>query len=367
MIFVIGKDKKIRRIVEESKFPELEILEKDIAEWVLEYPKILGEELLIVTTEYNKFDKTKDRLDILAIDKNGKLVVIELKRGVADRFVDLQAIHYAAYCSNANLEQVIDLMIEYKKKKCEKDVSKEEIQNEINEFIADPDFSEFDNKPRIILVANGFEEETLSAVLWLRDNGIDITCIKLEPYKIDEKIVIKPEIIVPLPEAKDYIIQVEQKKKTTSELTKRQKEYYEFWSKLLDEFKKAKPDVTKRSATKDSWLALPAGYSYIHFEWYFRRRPTEGFYVALHFEHPKYEDNKKLIEYFFSKKEELEKEFPEDELIFEENWGSKSARIYVKRASSNLDEENLKWGKERMVKFYDVLKPLLDEFFKMKK
>ena len=205
MIFVIGKDKKIRRIVEESKFPELEILEKDIAEWVLEYPKILGEELLIVTTEYNKFDKTKDRLDILAIDKNGKLVVIELKRGVADRFVDLQAIHYAAYCSNANLEQVIDLMIEYKKKKCEKDVSKEEIQNEINEFIADPDFSEFDNKPRIILVANGFEEETLSAVLWLRDYGVDITCVKLGAYKIDENIVVKPEIIIPLPEAKDYI------------------------------------------------------------------------------------------------------------------------------------------------------------------
>jgi len=367
MILVVGNDNKIKDIIEESKFSELGIWErKHVEEWILEYPKILGEDLLIVTTEYDRFDKTNDRFDILAIDKNGKLVVIELKRDVADKFADLQAIHYAAYCSNINLEQIVDMMADYKKKRHEKDVSKEEIKNDIIEFISNSDFSEFDNNPRIILAANDFREETLSAVLWLRDNGIDITCIKLEPYKIGDNIVIKPEIIVPLSEAKDYIVQVEQKKKTNSELTKRRREYYEFWSKLLKEFKMAKPGVTRRSATTDSWLGLPAGYTYVHFEWYFRRRPTEGFYVALHFEYPKYEDNKKLIEYFLSKREELEKEFPEDELIFEEKRSSKWAQIYVKRDSGNFDEENLKWGKERMVKFYDVFKPLLDEFFKRK-
>ena len=163
-------------------------------------------------------------MDILAIDKNGKLVAIELKRDVADRFADLQAIHYATYSSNINLEQIIDMMADYKRKKYDKDVSKEEIQNGIIEFIANPDFSEFDNKPRIILVANDFREETLSAILWLRDDGINIICIKLEPYKIGENIVIKPGNSSFLPEAKDYIVQVEQKKKTTSELTKRQDE-----------------------------------------------------------------------------------------------------------------------------------------------
>jgi len=48
----------------------------------------LREDLPSVTTEYDKFNKIKDRLDILAIDKNGKLVIIELKRDIADRFVD---------------------------------------------------------------------------------------------------------------------------------------------------------------------------------------------------------------------------------------------------------------------------------------
>ena len=57
------------------------ILERqDIEKWVESYPEILGEELLILTTEYDKFDKTNERLDLLAIDKLGNLVIIELKR-----------------------------------------------------------------------------------------------------------------------------------------------------------------------------------------------------------------------------------------------------------------------------------------------
>jgi RecB family endonuclease NucS len=41
-------------------------------------PQILEEDLLIVTNEYNKFDKTRERLDLLALNRDGKLVIIEL-------------------------------------------------------------------------------------------------------------------------------------------------------------------------------------------------------------------------------------------------------------------------------------------------
>jgi RecB family endonuclease NucS len=53
--------------------------------WIVKYPQILGEELLTITTEYAKFDKTNNRLDILAIDTDGKIVIIELKR---DKFIN---------------------------------------------------------------------------------------------------------------------------------------------------------------------------------------------------------------------------------------------------------------------------------------
>ncbi len=152
------------------------------------------------------------------------------------------------------------------------------------------------------------------------------------------------------------------------ELNERQKRYFEFWSKLLEEFKKVKPYVKKQDAPEKSWFSLPTGHSGIHFEWYFKEKPikgfTKGFYVALHFELKRYEDNEKLIEYFLSKKEEIEKKLMEDGLVFMKKWGREWAQIYIKRDSNNLDEENINWGKEKMVKFYDVFKPLLDEFFK---
>jgi hypothetical protein len=43
-------------------------------------PSNTGEDLFIITTEYDKFDKTRERLDILCLGKNGKVVVVELKR-----------------------------------------------------------------------------------------------------------------------------------------------------------------------------------------------------------------------------------------------------------------------------------------------
>jgi len=366
MILVIGSDKEVKEVIEESKFSELGVWErKHVENWILDYPEILGEDLLIITSEYDRFNKTRNRLDILAIDKNGKLVVIELKRDVAEKYVDLQAIHYAAFCSTLNLEQVIDLMLEYNEK-TDKKISRDDIDSKISDFIINSEFSDFDNQPRIMLVANDFREETLSAVLWLRDNGIDITCIKLDPYKIDNKIVIKSEVLVPLPEAINYIIQAEQKRKTSQEFTRRQKQYYEFWAKVLEEFKKKLPDVTSRRATKDSWMGLGIGYGNTHLEWYFRRRPEESFCVSIHFEYPNYEDNRRVIDYFYNKRDILQKEFPEDELIFQKKWGRKWAQIFLKREDGDFNAENISWGVDRMVKFHEVFKPELKKYFAKK-
>ena len=134
-------------------------------DWISKHPQILGEELLVVTTEYDKFDKTSNRLDILAIDNAGKLVVIELKRDVADKFTDLQAIHYAAYISTFTFKDIIEIRAKYYGK------SEEEVEDEIINFIENEEFTDFDNQPRIIIVSNEFKEETLASVLWLRDMG----------------------------------------------------------------------------------------------------------------------------------------------------------------------------------------------------
>lgn len=73
---------------------------------MIENPEILGEELLVIQSEYANFEETSDRLDVLALDPEGKLMVVELKRDEADDTTDLQAIKYASYCATLTAEEV---------------------------------------------------------------------------------------------------------------------------------------------------------------------------------------------------------------------------------------------------------------------
>lgn len=70
---------------------------------MIAHPEILGADVMIVTTEYDNWvssaGKPKDRLDVLGLGKDGRLVVAELKRDRAPDTVDMQALKYAAMAS----------------------------------------------------------------------------------------------------------------------------------------------------------------------------------------------------------------------------------------------------------------------------
>ncbi len=47
--------------------------------------------------------------------------------------------------------------------------------------------------------------------MWLNDRTRDIRCIRLKPYKLDDRLLVDAQQIVPLPEAEDYQIQIREK------------------------------------------------------------------------------------------------------------------------------------------------------------
>ena len=92
-LFRIKRDEKQSDLVEEVDFSTLGLQEpRDIQRWVADNPRILGNDLLIVTEQFSDFDRTKERLDLLAVDTSGKLVIIELKRDDSGADVHWQAI-----------------------------------------------------------------------------------------------------------------------------------------------------------------------------------------------------------------------------------------------------------------------------------
>ena len=61
--------------------------------------------------------------------------------------------------------------------------------------------------PRIILASSDFSTELTTSVLWLRQVGLDINCVKLQPCKAEDSVFVERSQVIPLPEAKDYIVQ----------------------------------------------------------------------------------------------------------------------------------------------------------------
>ena len=67
MIFQIDKNTAIVNPIKQTSFTKENIWERrDIQEWIIKNPDILGEELLIVSSEFDKFKNSDDRLDLLA-------------------------------------------------------------------------------------------------------------------------------------------------------------------------------------------------------------------------------------------------------------------------------------------------------------
>jgi len=100
--------------LEEREFKDLGFRERDhLQEWIAKNPDVLGEELLIIQKEYNGFNDTNERLDLLALDKDGNLVIIENKLDDTGKDVVWQALKYTSYCSTLTTEQIIRLFQEY--------------------------------------------------------------------------------------------------------------------------------------------------------------------------------------------------------------------------------------------------------------
>jgi hypothetical protein len=211
MLFEIDPTSKTASTVPSVGLSDLGYRERyDLQEWILSNPALLGEDLFIVTDEYARFDRTRERLDVLAIDKLGKLVVVELKRSAVGSHADLQVIRYAAYCSTLRLHDVAEIHAEFRARRGQA-IDPEEARQAILSYVGTPEFSELDNKPRMILGAEEFPPEITASAMWLRSCDIDIRCVRLRPYKVGERLILDASVLIPLPEAEEFIIRRERK------------------------------------------------------------------------------------------------------------------------------------------------------------
>ena len=98
--------------VEDSSLA-VERLEDDLENWIVQSPDVLGEDLLIIGRQHS-IDGV-GRLDLLAINSNGELVVVELKRDLAPREAVAQALDYASWLDMTSEEEIVEIAKGYLK------------------------------------------------------------------------------------------------------------------------------------------------------------------------------------------------------------------------------------------------------------
>ncbi len=205
-LFRINPENRESEKIAEVEFASLGFQERrDIQEWVAANPGILGEDLLIIGKEFSGFDKVSDRLDLLAVDADGKLVVIELKRDDSGSDAHWQAIKYASYLQRASADDIIRMLAEYS------DTSQDDATSRLLQHLNADDLNALNNDQRIILASHRFAPEVTSAALWLNEKAPGdnlISCVQLTPYQDGDEgpLYVQASTIIPVPGVDEYII-----------------------------------------------------------------------------------------------------------------------------------------------------------------
>lgn len=204
--------------IEETTFASIDIREKDLEEILRKNINMIcdpdDESMLIIGQQVA--NEKRARSDLTAIDSDGNIVVIEIKRDLNDlkhrkEPVEIQAIRYAASSATINS---IDTLVE--------EIFQPYVENHLDEFSCDPyesmnscqiarravrefmesneiDPENFNRKQRIILIASEFDDQTLSAAVWMNSNKINISCYEIKPYRTTgENIILDLKKILPL-------------------------------------------------------------------------------------------------------------------------------------------------------------------------
>ena len=190
-------------------FADAGIREREhLQEWVLTYPQILGEDLRIVSFEFDRWlagsgEPTHDRLDVLALDRSGRLVVAELKRDRAPGTVNMQALNYAAMVSRFSLDTLADV---YAAHRGSAQLSSEQALAELREWA--PELSdETLGPPRMVLVAADFGPQVTNTSLFLYESGIDIRLVRVQLYRTGAgELVLTTSQLLPVPTAETFMI-----------------------------------------------------------------------------------------------------------------------------------------------------------------
>ena len=370
-LFRINPDTHESKAMNEVDFAQLGLRERqDIQEWIAANPGILGDDLLIISKEFSGFDRTAERLDLLAVDKAARLVVIELKRDDTGADAHWQAIKYASYLNRVDANNIIGMFTTYA------EIEEEEAKNRLTRHIGSDDLNALNNDQRIILASHRFAPEVTSAALWLNEKVLDkdlITCIQLTPYQ-DEKpdsLYIQVNTIIPVPGVEDYMIGVGDYLNEASPLAQETRnsndEVTDFLREVAERVVNDLPGNLKPDK-KSRWAGGHPSWRYYHL-WY--SRPPWGSWDMTYYVHliPQNEDDapdrwraEMGFAYWKSEIEGLKGKLAGLQVYDDQRLDYKPNEFLVLRHGKDLDKSFTDTLANTLKHFIEVITPLIEQW-----
>ena len=166
--------------------------EKKIEDFIETHPNILGEDIFVIGRQVST---PVGIPDIVGLDKNGNLVIVELKKGLPARKIVAQILDYAVWGEDQRYEDLNKIAKEkhlagfpdlYKK------------FEKMYGNIPDP----FNQDQRLYLISEEFDPKTVEICRYLKRNGIDISCIAINFHKSAEQEIVDIDLVVGSEETK---------------------------------------------------------------------------------------------------------------------------------------------------------------------
>lgn len=210
--------------VETTTFNSEGILERQHLQSAIKHQiDVVAPNCLVISEEFSEWSGSQRRIDLLAVNKEGNLVVIELKRTETGEHMELQALRYAAMVSTLTFSRTVEIYQKY----LVSVGSEENAESNLLEFLGweEPQEDDFALDVRIVLVSSNFSKELTTSVMWLNERNLDIRCVRLIPYRYQSQVLVDVQQIIPLPEAESYQVKIKQQSEERREARKSSKDY----------------------------------------------------------------------------------------------------------------------------------------------
>ncbi len=359
-IYELQSDRIVQ--LKETGFRDAGLSERyDLQRLLREQIEVIASDVLIIAEEFGEWEESKRRIDLLGVDRDGNLVVFELKRTEDGGFMDLQAIRYAAMVSTMTFERAIQVYEEsLRKLGSDKDAT-----SELLDFLGwdEADEDHFAQAVRLVLVSADFSKELTTSVLWLNAQGLDVRCVRLKPYQDGNRTLVDVQQVIPLPEAMDYTVQIRAK----SELQRLDREdrgdkrrlCKDFWAGLLAASNRRTQLFANRTPSADHWLGTGLGVSGLHVNYVILEHVSR---IELVMARPDMEWNKKVYDLLAAKRRSVEEAYGPG-LDWRRRDGQKQSMVQVTLATGGYRDPEETWPEtqeamvDAMVRFEAALRP----------